>query len=113
MRAERSRCSCIRLLEILLEYFAGRVPRKHVDDLKPLGYRLHPQSLLLQELADLSEVQPIDTFFERHDRACDLARRRFREPDHRDITHLRVLEQQIFDFLRADVLALTDDDVLE
>src|SRR5687768_7071776 len=94
-----------------LLHLAARGHRKLGDDEDALGPELPRDALGGEELGQLRErrrIAPLDD----DARAADLAEPRVGRGDDRDVPHLGVTDEHVFDFLDGYVLATADDEVL-
>ena len=97
----------------VLEDLPRRVARQRVDELELLGHLLLRQPLAGEELEELLEGGRIGLVRGHDDRARALTGPRVGQADHRDVSDLRVREEEVFELLGGDVLAVPDDDVLD
>src|SRR5438270_5215483 len=113
--AETSTALLLRVLvaQHVLDDLAAGVAGNDVDGLELLGDLLHHQTLVLEEVDHLLELERVPGVLQRHDRAAALPQRRIGQPDHSHVGDLVVGVEEVLDLLGADVLALADDHVLQ
>src|SRR5688572_10028700 len=99
--------------QLVLQHLADLIARKRVQSNPLLGDLLNHEPRRSQVRGQLFDWQRQRRVGGDDHGAATLAAHGIGHADDRHLTHGRVLEEQVFELLRADVLALADDDVLQ
>src|SRR4051812_14648551 len=104
-----------RLPQLVLQHLVeGLVARQLVDDFEALRDLLAHQpgrGAGLDHLVERQRLRTVGGWFDHS--AHEFSAFGVGQPDHGDVTDLGVVEQHVLQLARGDVLALTDDDVLQ